>query len=118
MSGDDTSGLKIGNVTIDKEGRQVYCCGQSIELTCLHFNLLVYLCDNANRVCFYDELLEHVWHYDPDPSDWRIVRLAISRLRKSFQVCLNCNGVSLQIRTVRQIGYSLQISKSSQADVM
>lgn len=118
MVDDDTSGLKIGNITIDREGRQVNCCGQPVELTWLQFNLLVYLCDNANRVCFYDELLEHVWHYDPDPSDWHIVRLAISRLRKSFQVCLNCNGVSLQIRTVRQIGYSLQISKTTQTGNM
>ena len=118
VSDKDTAYLRIGNIEIDRGGRQVYCCGQPVELTWLQFNLLVYLCDNANRVCFYGELLEHVWHYDPDASDWYIVRLDISRLRKSFQDCLNCKGVSLQIRTVRQIGYSLQFSKSSQTGNM
>ncbi len=118
MLDDDTSGLKIGNVTIDRERRQAYCCGQPIELTCLHFNLLVYLYDNANRVCFYDELLEQVWNYDPDASDWYLVRLAISRLRKGFQDCPNCQGQSLPIRTIRQVGYCLQISKSSQTGNM
>jgi DNA-binding response OmpR family regulator len=115
MSGDSTLCLQVGNVTIDKEERQVYCCGQPIELTCLQFNLLIYLFDHANRVCFYDELLEYVWHYDSDASDSYIVRMAISRLRHSFQNCPNCQGQSLHIRTIRQVGYCLQIRKSPSA---
>lgn len=112
MSGSELPYLTIGNISIDREGRQVYCCGRTIELSCLHFNLLIYLFDHTNKVCVYDELLAHVWNYAPDTGDVYIVRLAISRLRRSFQRCPHCQGRALQIRTVRQIGYCLHTRKS------
>ncbi len=94
-------------ILIDLAGRQIYCCGNLINLTALQFDLLVYLFNNSNRVCNYEELLEDVWQYVSLDKDTHIVRIAISRLRKNFQNCSICQGQSLQIRTVRGIGYCL-----------
>jgi len=98
---------KTGNILIDRPGWQIYCCGNLVEMTPLNFDLFVYLFDNANRVCSYDELLENIWKYNSCNGDTHVVRLAVSRLRKSFQNCHNCHGISLHIRTVRSIGYCL-----------
>ncbi len=98
---------KIDDILIDRLGRQIYCCGSLVKMTPLTFDLFIYLFDNANRVCSYDELLETIWKYDCCNGDAHVVRLAISRLRKSFQNCPDCHGISLYVRTVRSIGYCL-----------
>lgn len=96
--------LKLQSLVIDLNSHLVICCQQPIFLSHREFNLLVYLVKNKNRTCTFAELLFEVWHYEPNQSNYQVVRQTVWRLRHKFQKRA-CNGKSLTIRTVREIGF-------------
>src|SRR5699024_9751896 len=56
--------LMVGDLTVDKNTREVKRDGQTIELTPREFDLLVCLLEHKNIVLTRDQLIEHVWGYD------------------------------------------------------
>ncbi len=101
--------VNVGTLEIDRDGHRIYCCNSVIEISALNFKLLLYLLDNANRVCTYDELLIEVWGYKQCGSETHLVILAISRLKKCLRSCQSCHKSSIEIRNVRSIGYCIDI---------
>lgn len=56
--------VEIRDLKINKNTREVFCCGELVELTRREFDLLAYLMDHQNVVCSRDLLMEQVWEYD------------------------------------------------------
>ncbi len=95
---EEVSGITIGDVSIDKETREVIACGEHTELTLKEFELLTYLMEHINRVVTRDELLDHIWGYDYD-GETRTLDMHIKTLRQKL------HGAGAQIKTVRGVGY-------------
>jgi DNA-binding response OmpR family regulator len=53
--------LRVGDITIDMNGRNVTHEGRPLSLTHLEFELLAFFCLNANRVHSREELVRKVW---------------------------------------------------------
>jgi DNA-binding response OmpR family regulator len=98
--------LKIGQLTIDFEKKQVTFHDGPLLLTPLQFNLLGSLALNAGRVMGYRELLEVVWGYKGEDSEAReLLKVHVNRMRRKMQAIAE-KGESY-IQSVRGFGYRL-----------
>lgn len=95
---EEVSSLTIGEVSINRETREMIACGGRTELTLKEFELLTYLMEHINRVVTRDELLDHIWGYDYD-GETRTLDMHIKTLRQKL------HDAGTQIKTVRGVGY-------------
>jgi DNA-binding response OmpR family regulator len=91
--------LRVGDIVLDLEARQLVVDGRPTLLAKREFLLLRHLMSNPDAVCSRQELLSEVWGYDFDPST-NVVDVCVGRLRSKV-------GPDL-ILTVRNVGYQLQ----------
>ena len=95
--------IRLGDLQIDLQKRQVVRSGQVLDLTTLEFDLLYTLAQHPERVFTRDELLERVWGTDFVGVD-RVVDVHISNVRQKLEP----NPDAPQwLLTVRGIGYKL-----------
>ncbi|KAA9147822.1 winged helix-turn-helix transcriptional regulator [Amycolatopsis acidicola] len=83
---------------IEVEPRRVFAAGAEITLTRLEFDLLLFLCRNAGRVCDRRSLLRHVWHTG-ERGGGRTIDVHIRKLRAKIGV------LGSAITTIRGVGY-------------
>jgi two-component system, OmpR family, response regulator len=102
----DSNVLTFEDLELDEDTHEVTRAGAAIELTATEYRLLRYLMLNPRRVLTRAQILDHVWNYDFG-GDGRVLETYISYLRKK----LDAHGPSL-IRTVRGVGYALQVSRA------
>jgi two-component system, OmpR family, KDP operon response regulator KdpE len=77
--------LKLGDVEIDFDTRQVLANDRRIRLTPKEFELLRYFVAHANKVLSHRELLQAVWGPDyGDQVDY--LRVVVNQLRKKIEV--------------------------------
>ncbi len=96
--------ITMGDLVINLATRQLTYQNKAIPLTKLEYDLLLYLIQNRDKICTYDDLLENVWKYENGSGHSSLVQLAICRLRRK----LGMHGLkkqSIPIRTVREIGF-------------
>ncbi|WP_405071867.1 response regulator transcription factor [Kribbella sp. NBC_01510] len=91
--------LRVGDIVLDLEARQLLVDGRPTVLSKREFLLLRHLMRNADVVCSRQELLSEVWGYDFDPAT-NVVDVCVGRLRSKVRPDL--------IVTVRNVGYQLQ----------
>ena len=97
--------IRFDGWTADLPRRQLTSPGgAAVELTGAEFDLLVSLCDNAQRVIARERLIELSRTRLGDSSD-RSIDVLISRLRRK----LSSPGQPAPIVTVRGIGYMLNV---------
>jgi len=96
--------LSYGDLHMDLKQHKVSHNGQRIKLGPTEFRLLATFMENPGRVWEREQLLDRVWGYNSDV-DIRTVDVHVGRLRKALQ----SPGCADPIRTVRGIGYSLDI---------
>ena len=102
-SGNRSSLLSLGDLTLDLNSHVVTRAGEEIRLTGKEYRLLEYLMLNKNRILSRDRILTHVWGFDFEGSE-NIVDVYMNYLRKKID-----EGHSNKlIQTVRGIGYSLR----------
>ena len=92
----------VGEVSLDPDTRRVLLAGEEISLTATEFDLMEYLMSQPGRVFSRDQLLSHVWGYSSIVGT-RIVDVHIAQLRSKF-------GKHDPIRTVRGVGYSVEVA--------
>ena len=89
--------LVLGDVVVERAGREVRVAGEPVELRPKEFDLLAYLIANRGAVFSRDALLERVWGYDY-AGGTRTVDVHVAQLRRKL------DRPDL-IRTVRGAGY-------------
>ena len=102
MRADETT-LKVGDLALDPVAREATRAGKPVPLTQKEFALLEYLMRNAGRTVSREQISEHVWKHEFDPST-NIVDVYISYLRNK----LGDAGRESPIQTVRGVGYVLK----------
>jgi DNA-binding response OmpR family regulator len=76
--------LKVGELEINREARQVKVQGETVELTAKEFDLLEFFARNPGRVFTRAQLLDSVWGYAHDGYE-HTVNTHINRLRRKIE---------------------------------
>jgi two-component system copper resistance phosphate regulon response regulator CusR len=92
--------LRVGDLELDSETREVKRSGEPIELTPKEYNVLEYLMRHAGRVMSRTLITEYAWDYHFDPGT-NIVDVVINRLRKK----VDSGHANKLVHTVRGVGY-------------
>ncbi|MFZ4804354.1 MAG: response regulator transcription factor RpaB [Synechococcus lacustris] len=98
--------LRLGDLVVDTNRRQVTRAGERIALTYTEFSLLELLFREPGRVVPRAEILEQLWGYPPRrAADLRVVDVYVARLRGKLEP--DPRNPEL-ILTVRGTGYASQ----------
>lgn len=92
--------LRVGDLELDMETREVKRAGEPIELTPKEYTVLEYLMRHAGRVMSRTLITEYAWDYHFDPGT-NIVDVVINRLRKK----VDSGHAHKLVHTVRGVGY-------------
>jgi DNA-binding response OmpR family regulator len=95
--------LKVADLEVDLDAREVRRGGVLVELTPKEFLVLEYLCRHKGRVMSRTLITEYAWGYHFDPGT-NIVDVVINHLRKKID---SGEGKRL-ITTVRGVGYVIK----------
>lgn len=95
--------IKVADLYVDLEKRQVRRGVRSIELTKREFELLKLLVQHVGKPLIREFILERVWGYDYE-GDTDPVKVYINFLRRK----LNSNGEADLIHSLRGYGYTLR----------
>jgi two-component system response regulator CpxR len=93
--------IKIGDVEMDSNTRNVRRAGEVIELTGVEYDLLEILLRNAGQIVKREDLVKEVLGRELSPFD-RSIDMHVSNLRKKLGHQLN--GLE-RIKTIRGVGY-------------
>jgi len=77
--------LKIGNLAIDLNKREVKKNGRVIDLTPKQYDLLLFFAENRDRVITRKELRNHLWEGDKLYSWSRVIDVHIMHLRQKIE---------------------------------
>lgn len=91
--------IQVRDLVIDPKLYEVYFEGEKLELTKTEYDLLKLLCENSNRVCTREIILENVWGYD-SKVETNVVDVYIRHLRAKLKTTEKS-----YIETVRGVGY-------------
>ena len=92
--------LRVSDLELDGETREVRRAGHRIELTPKEYTVLEYLMRHAGRVMSRTLITEYAWDYHFDPGT-NIVDVVINRLRKK----VDTGHAQKLVHTVRGVGY-------------
>lgn len=102
----DESIQRIGSTTINKKSYEVQIGNRTLLLPLKEFELLSYLISNPKQVFSREHLIEQIWGLDFE-GDERTVDVHIKRLRERFTKLTD----DFQIKTVRGVGYLLEVQR-------
>ena len=97
-----TENLALGNLVLNRLGRQLFVNGREVRLTAKELPLLEQLLLHADEVVSRTELLERVWdmHFDPTSN---VVDVNVTRIRRKLQAA----GANVVIEARRGVGFVL-----------
>lgn len=98
----DNSILEVGKLSINLDKFEVRYNDDEIKLSPREFKLLVYLCENRNKVVRRSMILNEVWGINYD-NNTNVVDVYISYLRSKIAFDESCF-----ISTIKGIGYMLE----------
>ncbi|MGX9135073.1 response regulator transcription factor [Rummeliibacillus sp. JY-2-4R] len=103
---EDESDMKVEDLLIDQDAREVKRNGKSISLTPKEYDLLVYLTKNKNKVVTRENIILNVWGYEYE-GETNVIDVFIGHLRKK----INEGFSSHLITTIRGVGFTLKENK-------
>ena len=95
--------VRVGDLIVDANCREVRMGERVVDLTTYEFDLLYYLANRAGEVVSRQDIYQALFNYDYDGLD-RSVDVYISRLRQKLSRDIS---TSVSIKTVRSVGYLL-----------
>lgn len=96
--------IEIGELLMDRKTYQVIVDGESFTLPLKEFELLFKLASFPGKTCSREQLIEDLWGYDFEGNE-RTLDVHINRLRERFPE----EQHSFKIRTIRGLGYRLEV---------
>lgn len=100
--------IAIGDLTVFPERYEAVLAGESIPLRPKEFEVLLYLVQRPGVVITRDDLMNVVWGFDYYGGQ-RTVDVHVSSLRKKLEM----NQETVQIESIRGVGYKLAIKKTT-----
>jgi two-component system, OmpR family, alkaline phosphatase synthesis response regulator PhoP len=99
--------ITLGELQIYPDRYEVFTNGQWITLRPKEFEVLLYLAERPGIVITRDDLMNVVWGFDYIGGQ-RTVDVHVSSLRKKLEL----NQQTVQIESIRGVGYKLIVSRS------
>ncbi len=99
-----SASLRVGDVVLNPDTREVIRGSRSLDLTAREFELLEFLMRNHKLVISRQQLLEEVWGYDPT-SMTNTIDVFISNLRRKLEE----GGEPRVLHTKRGAGYVVRV---------
>jgi two-component system OmpR family response regulator len=96
--------MQLGNMELNRSSFEISISGERQTLPLKEFELLFKLAWHPNQVFTRNQLVEQIWGMNYE-GDERTVDVHIKRLRERFPE----NMVAFEIKTVRGIGYKLEM---------
>lgn len=84
-STEEAGTLRVGDLNLNLQTRTVQVGSQIRQLTPAEFELLTFLMRHPNEVYSSEQLLRHVWGYDPDAAEPSLVRWHVMNLRNKIE---------------------------------
>ena len=100
---DDSKFIKLSDVLVDFDTKQVEVNNTPLNLTVMELSLLFYLMQNKNRAISRSELLDKVWGFE-SKVETRATDDMIKRIRKK----LSDAGSKLKIDTIWGFGFTIK----------
>ncbi|MFF4593772.1 response regulator transcription factor [Amycolatopsis sp. NPDC001319] len=100
-----TAVLRVADLTLDEDTREVRRGDRLADLTPTEYELLRYLMRRSPAVLTKAQILDHVWEYDFGGRS-NVVELVISHLRRKLD-----DGAEPLIHTVRGVGYVVRAGR-------
>jgi DNA-binding response OmpR family regulator len=100
---DDSKSIKLSNVLVNFDTKQVAVNDTYLNLTVMELSLLYYLMKNRNRAISRSELLDKVWGFE-NRVETRATDDMIKRIRKK----LSDAGSELKIDTIWGFGFTIK----------
>lgn len=98
--------LRMGNITLNRSTFELTSPAGSFQLANKEFQMMEMFLSNPKHVIPADRFLEKVWGYDSD-AEVNVIWVYISYLRKKLAAL----EADIQIRAIRNAGYSLEEKK-------
>ena len=98
--------LGLGNLTLDCASFELSAEEGVCRLSNKEFQIMELQLRNRKRLLSAEHLMHQIWGYDSE-ADSNVVRVNISYLRRKLQRI----GANVQIRAVRNAGYTLEVSE-------
>lgn len=95
--------IRVGDLVVDFERRDVVVAGKPVDLTNREFELVAYLSKNLNRAISRDQLFETVWGYDLDFNS-NSLDVYIYRIRQRIE---DDPAKPKYLQTMRGFGYKM-----------
>ncbi len=99
----NTQEIRLSDIIIKPEIKQVETNGKNVGLTGMEFTLLHYLVENKNKAVSRSELLDKIWGFENEV-ETRATDDMIKRIRKK----LTDSGSALKIETVWGFGFKIE----------
>lgn len=80
----DEVSIAGGQLTLDPRTWKITMEGQTVRLSRTEFKVLQYLALFAGHFCTTDELLQHIWGFEPGTGDPALVRAQIKNIRRKL----------------------------------
>ncbi|GIO61722.1 DNA-binding response regulator [Paenibacillus cineris] len=96
--------IQFGDVRLNRKTYECYAGSAALTLPLKEFELLFLLGSYPGKTFSRDQIIEHIWGYDYE-GDERTVDVHIKRLRERFADQQD----RFQIRTIRGLGYRLEV---------
>lgn len=97
------SNLHFGNISLDRSTFMLSSPSDSFRLTNKEFQMMEMLMSNPNHLISPERFMEKIWGYDTN-AEINVIWVYISYLRKK----LNALHANIQIRSLRNAGYTLE----------
>jgi two-component system response regulator ResD len=107
---DPAGRLCVAGLTIDRRTWEASAGGAPLKLTPKEFDILWLLASHPRVVFSREEIMGHVWGYDPDYEDVRTVDTHVKRLRKKLS---EAGSVGCTIEAVWGRGYRFVATASN-----
>lgn len=109
---DNSSGVTVtlGNITLNRRSYELSSSKGSFRLANKEFQMMELLMLNPSSLISSERFMEKIWGYDTE-TDISVVWVYISYLRKK----LSALSANLQIKAMRNAGYSLEIDDDKEA---
>ena len=95
--------LRVGDLQLDRETREVWRADHPIDLTPREFELLAALMAHPRQVLTREQILKAVWGFDFEPSS-NSLDVYVMYLRRKTEA----GGEPRLVHTVRGVGYVLR----------
>lgn len=96
--------LQAGNTKLDKNTHELSAQSGAVKLAAKEYQIMDMLLTNSRQIIPKERFVEKIWGFDSE-AEYNSIEVYVSFVRKK----LTAIGSDLQIKAVRNVGYSLEV---------